>query len=230
MEKQKHELYDSIKNPLHGLQTIAEVLSHLYPPVGLLKKALETFNKHNAEQIREVILAEISDGNFSYLQNDDLLSLIYRLGHYASMGTASANLRLMVRLMKGMREQEDFSYAVFNRYTKMLESLSGKEIRFLAEVAKFYRENKGKNDIDYLAVDDAMINLIGIDKKTQNKSWYDVCQGLVSLGFLGLHTGYLDSGYTFGGLYYMSGYLKDILHHMSDWGIEDNLEKERGVF
>ncbi len=220
MKKQKHELYESIKNPLTGLQTTADLLATFYPPAGVLSVVLKKFIKHKAKQIREAILVEISDGNFSYLQNDDLLSLIYRLGHYASMGTASANLRLMIRLMKGMREQEDFSYAVFNRYTKMLESLSGKEIRFLAEVAKFYQEDKEKDNIASLAVDNAMINLIGIERETQDKSWYDVCQGLVALGFLGLHTGYAESGYRFGGVYYMSGYLEDILRHMSFWGVE----------
>lgn len=225
MEKQKKELYESIKNPGTGLQTTVDLLAIFYPPAGVLSVALKIFRKHKAEQVREVILAEISNGDFSYLQEDDLLSLIYRLGFCASIGTASANLRLMVRLMKGMRGQEDFSYAVFNRYTKMLESLSGKEIRFLAEVAKFYQKDKEKDNISYLAVDNAMINLIGTDQKMQDKSWYDVCQGLVALGFLGLHTGYADSDYTFGGLYYISGYLQDILNHMPDWGIEDNLEK-----
>ena len=68
-----------------------------------------------------------------------------------------------------------------------------------------------------------MINLIGIDRKTQDKSWYDVCQGLAALGFLGLHTGLSSSEYKFGGIYYMSGYLEDILCHMPFWGIEENL-------
>ena len=220
MEKQKHELYESIKNPLTGLQTTAALLAPVFSPAGVLAEVLRLFIQQKAKQVREVILAEISKGDFSSLQNDDLLSLIYRLGFYASIGTASANLRLMVRLMKGMREQEDFSYAVFNRYTKMLESLSGKEIRFLAEVAKFYQENKEKDNIVSLAVDNAMINLIGTDRETQDKSWYAVCQGLVALGFLGLHTGYAESGYTFGGVYYMSGYLEDILRQMSFWGVE----------
>ena len=220
MEKQKHELYESIKNPGTGLQTTVDLLAPFYPTAGVLSEVLKRFRKHKAEQVREVVLAEISKGDFSYLQNDDLLSLIYRLGHYASVGTASANLRLMVRLMKGMREQEDFSYAVFNRYTKMLESLSGKEIRFLAEVAKFYQQDKEKDNIASLAVDNAMINLIGLDRKTQDKSWYDVCQGLVALGFLGLHTGFASAECKFGGVYYMSGYFEDILRHMSFWGVE----------
>lgn len=220
--KNNIELYKMIKNTTTGCKVLSDMLTPKFPPLAYASSVLEKFTKKQTQKIRSVIINEIAEGDFSNIYSDDFISLIYKIGYLSISGTATANLRLMVRLMNGMCNKETYSCGSFNRYAKMLEDLSPEEIVMLSETAKAYTENKQLKNISSLAVDKALLELIGSERDPQKlEKWMSVCSGLASLGLFSIHTGFAQENCEFGGVYYMNGYLEDIMENMENWGLEN---------
>jgi hypothetical protein len=86
--------------------------------------------------LQDVILSEIRQGNLGRVDDDELISIFFRLIRDAEEGVARNNLRLMARVINGMAEKQKLKAPNFLRYASILSSLSEDEITVLGIMAK----------------------------------------------------------------------------------------------
>ncbi|MBD5400846.1 hypothetical protein HDR61_03840 [bacterium] len=91
---------------------------------------------------REIIMSELRSGVFDHVEEDDSISLIYKLCRSISEGIAKKNLVLLCRLMTGLSERRKLSVQSFNRFSSVLESLTYDEMIVLSALNKFHQESE----------------------------------------------------------------------------------------
>ncbi|MCL2469119.1 MAG: hypothetical protein FWF24_02670 [Alphaproteobacteria bacterium] len=105
------------------------------------QEALSIWRGKKAKQARDILLDEITDGNFSNVSDDDKISILHRYLQAAMNGEARINLRILAKLIRGLLNNESLQPALyaseFNRYAKILEGLSHEELQILAALYKF---------------------------------------------------------------------------------------------
>jgi hypothetical protein len=87
--------------------------------------------------LREVIASEFRQGNFDRADEDEIVSICYRLIRDAEEGVAKNNLRLMARVINGMADKDELRAPTFLRYAPILSSLTEEEISILAVMMRF---------------------------------------------------------------------------------------------
>lgn len=87
--------------------------------------------------LREVIASEFRQGNFDHADEDEFVSICYRLIRDAEEGLAKNNLRLLARVINGMAEKNELKAPSFLRYATILSSLTDKEVRILAVMVQY---------------------------------------------------------------------------------------------
>lgn len=102
----------------------------------LMAKGLEFFwNKYKKKKItmlREVILSEIRQGDFSDVDIDDLVGISYRLQKDAMEGIAKNNLRLLCAMIAGLHNNNKLTAQNFLKFAQVLEGLTEEEIKVIA--------------------------------------------------------------------------------------------------
>lgn len=125
-----------------AISIASDIVSLFHFPLTATYQAL--FKEHlqkKAEQARDILIEEISDSDFSKIDEDDWLSVMHRYLLAASNGKARFNLRILAQLIRGLLNNQNLSFPLyaseFNRYSKILEGLSYEEIQILATLSKF---------------------------------------------------------------------------------------------
>jgi len=134
------------------------------------EKRVNTYIEKRKEELRNVILCEIRQGNFSHVYDDDKIAICYRLMRDAIEGTAKNNLRLMARLICGLNEKKRLTAMTFQKYEKILADLEQEEIEIIAGIVKKYKELPSKNDSEYEKAKHQLIDSVLFDKFGNRKS------------------------------------------------------------
>ena len=85
--------------------------------IGVPTEAAKNFLQRRQNELQNIILQEVRDGDFSQVNQDDILSIVYRLLNDINEGVGKNNIRLLAR-----------------------SSLSYEQILFLAEIVKAYQD------------------------------------------------------------------------------------------
>lgn len=101
---------------------------------GIPTNTIKSFFEKRKELLRNVILSEIRQGDFSRVNEDDMIAICFRLLRDAMEGVAKNNLRLMARLICGLDKKQQLTATKFQYYSDALASLNEEEISFLASL------------------------------------------------------------------------------------------------
>jgi hypothetical protein len=121
---------------------IHDVLSCLGIPAATATQIYQDILAKRSEEALEILFSEVRQGNFSGLDQNDVVSIIARFQRDAMEGIAKNNLRLMARLIKGMAGKQELTAPSFSRYANILASLTHKEMRILAVLVRFDRNTR----------------------------------------------------------------------------------------
>lgn len=97
--------------------------------------------KHQ-KRLREYILRDIRQGDFSRVHDDDIIAISYRLHKDAIEGVAKNNLRLLCRLISGLNDADKLIAPTFLKYATILESLTTDELKVIAYDIWLYNNPK----------------------------------------------------------------------------------------
>lgn len=115
---------------------LGDCLSVKGVPTGAAGAAIGKMISKRHNLLREVIRSELRQGNFENIDQDELVSIFFRLIRDAEEGVARNNLRLMARIIKGMAEKGALKAPSFMKYANVLASLTEDEIKVLAVMAQ----------------------------------------------------------------------------------------------
>lgn len=108
--------------------------------IGIPTETAKYFLQRRQKELQEIILQEVRDGDFSCVNQDDVLSIVYRLLNDINEGVGKNNIRLLARLIFGMNKKEQLSASRFHDFNTILARLSYEQIQFLAEIVKAYKD------------------------------------------------------------------------------------------
>lgn len=128
------------------------------------EKLANFYIEKRKEELRNVILCEIRQGDFSRVYDDDKIAICYRLMRDAIEGTTKNNLRLMARLICGLNEKNKLTAPTFQKYEKILADLEQEEIEIIAGIVKKYYELPAKDSADYEKAKHRLIDSFLLDK------------------------------------------------------------------
>lgn len=123
------------------LPTIMDAISL----VSVTSDCIKAWRKKQIEERQWIILAEIRDGVFDNIEEDDQIAIAHRLWRAISEGAAKNNFRLMCRLVQGLGENKQLTAPNFLQFASILDSLSEDEIATLAHIIKNYDPEKDKD-------------------------------------------------------------------------------------
>ena len=186
-----------------------------------LKNILNNYSNKKAHEIREIILAELRNGDFSRVDKDELIAISYRTNRDIAEGIAKNNLRLLARLMCGLSECKEFKFENFKKYERILVDLSENEIFLLSKIIKHYRE--GNDNLLSSCIDRALVEMCGIPENC-NKEKYNKCMEIFSaLERTGLivKQGKTEEAIQTGGLYHspysITNFMKEMIKFFPNW-------------
>lgn len=117
---------------------IFDILSLFKIPTATFQSMWSTHCEKKLEESRDILVDEIQQGDFSRLDDDDKVSLLYRYTQAAMNGAARINLRLLAKAINSLAQNEKLASPIyaneFNRYATVLETLSDEEIQLLASM------------------------------------------------------------------------------------------------
>ena len=105
-------------------------------PTGTVSSAIGKLMGKRHALLREIIRCEIRQGNFERVDEDELISICFRLIRDAEEGVAKNNLRLMARVINGMAEKKNLKASSFLNYASILANLTEDEIIVLGIMSK----------------------------------------------------------------------------------------------
>ncbi len=108
--------------------------------IGVPTEMAKHFLQRRQKELQEIILQEVRDGDFLRVNQDDILSIVYRLLNDINEGVGKNNIRLLARLILGMNNKEQLSSSRFHHFNTILSELSYEQIQFLAEIVKAYKD------------------------------------------------------------------------------------------
>lgn len=117
--------------------------------------------------LREVIASEFRQGNFDHADEDEVVSICYRLIRDAEEGVAKNNLRLMACVINGMAEKNELRAPTFLKYAPILATLTEDEIQVLVILSKL-SDTEIKYTMGYQSFSKAGI-----------KNYYEILQSLL---------------------------------------------------
>ena len=65
--------------------------------IGVPTEAAKNFLQRRQNELQNIILQEVRDGDFSQVNQDDILSIVYRLLNDINEGVGKNNIRLLAR-------------------------------------------------------------------------------------------------------------------------------------
>ena len=89
-------------------------------PTGTVNAALSKMMTSRYDMLREIILSEIRQGNFENVNQDDLVSVFFRIIRDAQEGVARTNLCLLAKVINGMAEKDELKAPNFLKYANIL--------------------------------------------------------------------------------------------------------------
>ncbi len=122
-------------------------------PTQTMQTALDNYRLKKIRAARDIWIEEIGSGAIAPEDvNDDLLALLERWTRAVAEGVAIANLRLMLRVVKGQwRLDRCFNPHEFQHFTNIIESLTEQEIVLLGTLYRGWLaapENERQNRWD----------------------------------------------------------------------------------
>lgn len=95
---------------------------------------ISKWHKNKTAEMREVLLAEVRQGDLDSIHKDELLSMLARFYRSVSEGVAKSKLKLLARLIVGIgrKDKKHAKAETFYDYADLLEQLTEEEIEFLA--------------------------------------------------------------------------------------------------
>jgi len=115
---------------------ISDVLSFFGIPTNTASQIYTDILNKRAHEALEILLAEIRQGNFENIDQDEAVSIIARYQRAAIEGAAKRNLRMMAKVIRGMAEKQDLTAPSFMKYANILASLTKDEILVLGIMSK----------------------------------------------------------------------------------------------
>lgn len=173
-----------------------ELLTKVSTSIG--SKALEEYHKNKLKILRDEVLCEIRGGDFSRVQEEDLISISYRLYNDTIEGVAKNNLRLMCQVIRGMNEKNILTAQNFRKYADVLASLDEEEVYLLGKIAKHYNKLKHTDTrFSSKSIDDAIVEILGrefVKEEPEISHFESLLQGLLRTGLIMQNTGFAAEG------------------------------------
>ncbi len=181
------------------------------------KSLLKKYQNKKKENLRWVIEKEMRQGDFSRVNEDDMIAIFYRLTREALEGTAICNLRLMARLICGLNEKGQLTANNFQKHAKILADLDENEIVLLATTIKYLEKNNDSFEIYDRALDNALIELFGEKQgKINILSYHSLLTGLQRTGLV-VKNGMGSSKYKYGHEFSLTPKFKELVDLFPNW-------------
>lgn len=184
--------------------------------IGVPTETAKHFLQRRQKELQEIILQEVRDGDFSRVNQDDILSIVYRLLNDINEGVGKNNIRLLARLILGMNNKEQLSSSWFHHFNTILSELSYEQIRFLAEIGKAYNDpitgvaipKQVRDALMYAKIDPR--DIFALRKAVNNTGDSSVLLSLLGTGFF---ENFNDSIYP----YKLSALFKEFMDLVGNW-------------
>lgn len=182
------------------------------------KSLLKKYQNQKKEDLRWVIEKEIRQGNFSRVNEDDMIAICYRLAREALEGTAICNLRLMARLICGLNKKGQLTANNFQKYAKILADLDENEIVLLATSIKYINQYNNEFKMYDKALDNALIEIFGEKKeeKFADKKYEALLVGLQRTGLI-VKNSMGWSGYSYKNEFSFTQKFKELVDLFPNW-------------
>lgn len=102
----------------------------------VVENAIQGYFEKKKSMLREVIRSEIREGDFSRVDEDDMIAISYRLHRDSIEGVAKKNLQLLCKLIEGMNLKEELKADNFLNYANVLSTLTEDEIIVLGSMIR----------------------------------------------------------------------------------------------
>lgn len=167
--------------------------------------------------LQEVVRSEIRQGNFDRVDEDELISIFFRLIRDAEEGVARNNLRLMARVINGMAEKKKLEAPSFLRFANILAVLTDKEIRILSVMImyKCYAPPNG-GGFSYTNDDERHEALLAVTQQAEGHM-----QALMRTGLVYMVTDRIDYNLKSTNNYRITKLMGEILEYLPDIKIEE---------
>ena len=184
---------------------------------GIPTNTIKSFFEKRKELLRNVILSEIRQGDFSRVNEDDMIAICFRLLRDAMEGVAKNNLRLMARLICGLNKKDQLTANNFQKYAKILADLDENEIVLLATTIKHLEKNNDSFEIYDRALDNALIELFGEKQgKINILSYHSLLTRLQRTGLV-VKNGMGSSMYKYGHEFSLTPKFKELVDLFPNW-------------
>lgn len=185
---------------------------------GIPTNTIKSFFEKRKELLRSVILSEIRQGDFSRVNEDDMIAICYRLLHDAMEGVAKNNLCLMARLICGLNKNGQLTANNFQKYAKILADLDENEIVFLATSIKYINQYNNEFKMYDKALDNALIEIFGEKKeeKFADKKYEALLVGLQRTGLI-VKNSMGWSGYSYKNEFSFTQKFKELVDLFPNW-------------
>jgi len=133
--KQQQEITRIGQQPQYVASVVADIMGAFMIPGGsTMSAAIQHVFKKRLDTAREILLQEIKDGSKDMgdaAELEEVAAIIYRYGRAAQEGAASANLRLLAKVIAGQMQVSSLNANDFLYYADILSSLKAQEIQLL---------------------------------------------------------------------------------------------------
>ncbi|WP_407167783.1 hypothetical protein [Bradyrhizobium sp. ORS 111] len=129
-----------------GAAIAGDVLSVLQMPGGgFLGKLGDKYLERKQREAAEILIAEVSNGSagpieFSGRETDPLIEIIYRFSKAVSDGAARENLRLLAKIIAGLKKNKALDPDKFRRWANILEQLTRDELMVIGKAIAIRRK------------------------------------------------------------------------------------------
>lgn len=194
---------------------------------GIPTNTIKSFFEKRKKLLDDVILAEIRQGDFSRVHEDDKIAICFRLIRDTIEGTAKNNLRLMARLICGLNTKNRLTATTFQKYEKILADLEPEEIEIISGIVKKYYELPAKNEANYekakhQLIDSFLLDKFGDPKSKDTKKYSENYTRMIQLertGFILRHGGgfaYHDDG-IYGSPFSITSFFEEFIEFCPNW-------------
>ncbi len=203
-----------------------DMLNSFMIPTNTMQSLFQQHMNKKAEKLRDIIISEIDSGNFSRINEDDRVSLFFRLTQAAMNGSARSNLRLLAQIINSRAKDENINPELFpsefNRYASIIETLSLDEIKMLSVLLIAKEDVKGAFTVNVFENAKLQYNKakeVVSKKKVISDDMVELCcSALQRTGLVMKHSA------TFGGAVYSTTEIFDEIIKLADF--QDCLKKE----
>ncbi len=134
-------------------RTLAQITGNLFADALALfgipaSTGLEAFNRYltaRSVAARDTLFEELRAGNIDALQaanEDEVIAVIYRYALAVRDGSARRNIRLLAKIMVGLKKRDRLYSDEFNRYADVLARLTRDQMLVLGRYTALYREEQ----------------------------------------------------------------------------------------